>query len=143
MQSTPLHSLRSESQAQAVLIPAEMPVIDSRCLTPKRPGVWVLLLMRAYGPVVWQAKSWQKSLKCQQMLPERRHANGGVPAAAAVTHVFPCDDSHAFLERLGAKQTPFPVPKTDTQRTDTHEPQAHTCTHNQVRSAFRRSLSSA
>ena len=77
------------------------------------------------------------------MLPERRHANGGVPAAAALTHVFPCDDSHAFLERLGAKQTPFPVRKTDTQRTDTHEPQAHTCTHNQVRSAFRRSLSSA
>ena len=97
--------------------------------------------MRAYGPVVWQAKSWQKSLECQQMLPECRHANGGVPAPAAAMHVFPCDDGHAFLGRLGAKQTPFPVPKADTQK-HTHEPHAHTCTHKQVRPAFRRSLSS-
>ena len=92
---------------------------------------------------VWQAKSWQKRLKRQQMLPERRHANGSVTAAAAVTHVFPYDDSHAFLERLVAKQTPFPVPKRDTETAHTHEPHAHMCTHSQGRSAFRRSLSSA
>jgi hypothetical protein len=53
-------------------------------LTPERLGTWVFLLIGTYGSDGLAVRSWQKSLKASQMLPQHRHPNGGINAAAAL-----------------------------------------------------------
>lgn len=146
-QSIPSPPLSYQSQAQAVLVPTEMSVVDLRCVTLERLGCGYYCWWEHMVWVVWQAKPWQKSLKAS------------ADAATAQTskwwhNCHCCSDATCFTvmtampfpKRLVAKQNPSLIP-TDTRECEhTHTKarmaaQAYMCTQNQVRFAFHRSLS--
>lgn len=128
LQSIPSPPLSYQSQAQAVLIPTEMSVVDLWCVTLERLGCGYYCWWEHMVWVVWQAKPWQKSLKAS------------ADAATAQTskwwhNCHCCSDATCFTvmtampfpKRLVAKQNPSLIP-TDTCECE-HTHNTHTQRH--------------
>ena len=129
MRSTPVLPLRSESQAQAVLILTEMSVVDLRCLTPKRPGDVGITA----DEDIWFGRFGRRSPGRRDSSVSRCCRSADMQTAAWLPLLlwrtcFPTMTAMPSSRGWWQNRHPSQSPR-ETQRQHTHTSHMHTCAH--------------